>query len=80
MRRTGRTTRIANKAIDTLFHNGEVVFQDHHGTNQSNIELMKIIDIRLLTEHKMVREMDYKVKFRLSENLVQVNIKKESWK
>lgn len=79
MRRTGRTTRLANDVIDMLFRNGEVVFRDHYGTNQSNIELMKIIDNRLTLEHHMIREMDYKVKFKLSENLIQINIKKESW-
>lgn len=51
-RATGRTTRLADKAIQTLFIKGEVVIKDHKNEQYYNTNLYVIVVNRLNTEHK----------------------------
>ena len=57
MRGTGRSTRLADKAIQDLFVNGFCIVQDHHreGRDYSRFLMDKIL-ARLKTEHKVNME------------------------
>ena len=51
MRRSGRTTRLADEAIQFLFENGTCCIADHHNTTNSNNKLLLLILKRLDSEH-----------------------------
>ena len=50
-RRTGRTTRTIDDAIQDLFHTGKCVLRDHHGTRQADSYLLEKTVWRLQQEH-----------------------------
>lgn len=52
-RRSGRTTRLADQAIQEIFKNGQVIVQDHHRTSVSSSALVNIITLRLALEHRI---------------------------
>ena len=57
MRRTGRTTRLVNNAIENLFINETISVSDHHGHGQNiqaNDMLMNKIITRMNIEHPHV--------------------------
>ena len=56
-RRTGRTTRLIDKAIQDLFNNGKVLLLDHYQENEKirhslSERMARFIKIRLKTEHQ----------------------------
>ena len=51
MRKTGKTTRLADQCIQCLFTNNKVAVIDHHGTQESSFYLLGIILDRLENEH-----------------------------
>ena len=51
IRKSGRTTRIADKAIQELFKKGKVIIEDHSPEKVANRFLFKIILTRLENEH-----------------------------
>ena len=57
MRGTGRSTRLADKAIQDLFVNGFCIVQDHHreGRDASRVLMDKVL-ARLKAEHKVNME------------------------
>lgn len=57
MRGTGRSTRLADKAIQGLFVNGFCIVQDHHreGRDASRVLMDKVL-ARLKAEHKVNME------------------------
>ena len=50
-RRTGRTTRTIDDAIQDLFHTGKCVLRDHYGTKQADNYLLEKTVQRLQHEH-----------------------------
>lgn len=51
-RRSGRTTRIVDSAIQNLFNKGFCILSDHHkGTNQSTIDILDRFIKRFELEH-----------------------------
>lgn len=52
IRRTGRSTRLADEAIQTLFTEGEVKVRDHHESNAAHKDLLDRILFRFTQEHK----------------------------
>ena len=57
-RRTGRTTRAIDGAIQDLFHTGKCVVWDHHGTRQADSYLLEKVIQRLQHEHPhIMREL-----------------------
>lgn len=57
MRGTGRSTRLADRAIQDLFVNGFCIVQDHHreGRDASRVLMDKVL-ARLKAEHKVNME------------------------
>lgn len=51
MRRSGRTTRIVDDAIQELFQDKSVFIVDHHGTAESSYNATYIFMKRLKIEH-----------------------------
>jgi len=60
-RRSGRTTRCADQAIQTLFEKGYVYLIDHHDTERMSKYLLDIVERRLDREHRLVRGVHYRV-------------------
>ena len=56
-RRTGRTTRIIDNAIQKLFEDGEITVRDHYGTRQADERVFFIIIDRLEREHGITKDM-----------------------
>ena len=59
MRKSGRTTRLADEAIQALFHLGECYIWDHHldGKNmQANNYLFEMVMRRLDIEHHHIMD------------------------
>jgi len=54
-RRSGRTTRLADKLIQELFETGVIIIKDHYDTRQADEELYHKITRRLQQEHPGVR-------------------------
>ena len=50
-RKTGRTTRLANEAVETFFESGEVMVSDHHNSRSSHWDLAGKVIKRLQNEH-----------------------------
>ena len=50
-RRTGRTTRLADRYIQQLFKDGEITIVDHTDIDESSLNLLYIISQRLNREH-----------------------------
>ena len=70
IRRTGRTTRIANEYIETLFKNGEINdIKDHFDNVKSHQHLFHIIVKRLYSEHVFL-------KFDANKNNLSIKIEK----
>jgi len=67
IRRSGRTIRCADKAIQTLFEKGEVQLIDHFDDGKDGTKerlsqyLLKIVEGRLNREHRMGRGVHYKL-------------------
>lgn len=53
-RRSGRTTRIIDQAIQDLFNNGSTLVLDHHRTEKMDERTFKIFLKRLHNEHQIV--------------------------
>ncbi len=51
MRRSGRTTKLVDKYIQTLFTTGKVLVHDHHHTNNADRNCFNMVINRLLIEH-----------------------------
>jgi hypothetical protein len=51
MRQTGRTTRLADEAIQTLFKEGKVIVKDHADTKAAQNDLFYRVSRRLDAEH-----------------------------
>ena len=51
MRKSGRTTRIVDEAIQTLFTKGRVYVRDHHSTLKMDRYCYDIVVRRLHSEH-----------------------------
>ena len=52
-RRTGRTTRVVDDAIQRLFKNKEILVLDHYSTFEASHMAYLIVRNRLLTEHNI---------------------------
>lgn len=77
-RRSGRTTRLVNEAVEKFFtimyHSDSrtrpeetVIFlQDHHGTKRATAHALEIFIDRMKREHNLIpyQDKDYKVKWR----------------
>jgi hypothetical protein len=55
MRRTGKTARIVDDSIQTLFKEGEVVVEDHIPGHSNADRVCEIIMRRLSVEHHSTR-------------------------
>jgi len=53
MRRSGRTTRLIDEAVQALFNNGSVVVYDHHPTKRADERLFEMLLERLSREHEI---------------------------
>ena len=51
VRRMGRTTRLADEAIQALFTYSEVIIRDHHLSQEATTLLLNIVRRRLQMEH-----------------------------
>lgn len=59
MRRTGRSTRAIDKAVQCLFTTGECRVWDHHPTREASHHLMERVLQRLSIEHNMTVNNGY---------------------
>ena len=50
-RRSGRTTRLVNEAIDELYEKGSVELKDHYDSPIATINLLRKVLYRLHNEH-----------------------------
>ena len=73
MRRSGRTTRAINKAIEALFQDHEITIIDHHGTGAATRYMASIMIERLYKEHHLKRE-----NLTIKEDEYSINIKLNS--
>lgn len=71
-RRTGQTTRLADKYIQQLFTKGSIKVQDHFASHPSNSRLLGIIIKRLFDEHFHGGQRDALI---INEGLKQISIK-----
>ena len=56
-RRTGRTTRLIDDAIQDLFHTGKCVIWDHYENGKNNSANQMVLDktlVRLQNEHPLI--------------------------
>lgn len=60
-RRSGRTIKLVDKAVNELFTNGEAIVKDHYDSRESHTDLLKLIIRRLHTEHGLNAEVNYDV-------------------
>lgn len=58
-KREGRTTILADKAIQTLFKTDKVIIKDHTNAEYANNKLFHIVRNRLETEHKGTKSFKY---------------------
>ena len=57
LRRSGRTTRIIDEAIQILFDKGEVVVKDHYDSREATIDVIKKIHRRIEMEHPLIKDI-----------------------
>lgn len=62
-RRSGRSTRLIDNAIQELFTTGECVLVDHYNTKDMSKYLSNRVIIRLVHEHRLTHEQ-----FRVGKN------------
>lgn len=55
-RKTGRSTREIDEAIQDLFNTGECTVRDHHGTRLASEHAFKRLWFRLIAEHEHMRD------------------------
>lgn len=75
MRASGRTTRLADDAIQALFHLGECYIWDHHMDGksiQANKYLFDIVMKRLDIEHHHIMD---KIQFVKTKNFIRISFK-----
>lgn len=74
LRNTGRTTKIVDKAIQTLFIKGVVIAKDHVNERYYNIKIYERILGRLISEHRVQFETDRDtLTIRLKQNKIRTN-------
>ncbi len=56
-RASGRSTREIDMAIQDLFHTGECIIIDHHGTNAASDHTFRRLLLRLRVEHEHILNM-----------------------
>jgi len=61
LRRTGRSTRIIDEAIQTLFNEKEVKVVDHHPGDQPNDLILHKTIMRLISEHGFIMGVHFTV-------------------
>lgn len=61
MRRSGRTTILADKLIQQLFQEGRIVVKDHFNDLRANERLFQRIEKRLSTEHSLMHRRGMEV-------------------
>lgn len=60
MRRSGRTTRLVDWAIQQLFSGNTVTIADHHESFDNQKRLVKLVANRLQNEHNVrASDLDY---------------------
>lgn len=70
MRKSGRTTKLVNEAIDEFFNKGFVLLVDHHWDNKQDMQPLKqnqhikeVFMRRLYNEHTLIVEKHYNIAF-----------------
>lgn len=63
LRRTGRTTRLIDKAIQDFFTKGKAVLVDHHSSHDSNMYLLRRFLKRLVDEHNLEARYDFEINY-----------------
>lgn len=58
-RRTGRSTRIIDSAIQRLFFTGKTKVVDHHSSDQANNSTLHKTITRLISEHQLTMGVDF---------------------
>lgn len=75
IRRSGRTTRLADQYIQQLFEFGEVKIKDHTNNRVSNENLFNIVKDRLRYEHE--RFLDYEIIYHNEDFLIKLKVTNE---